>query len=158
MGVVFVILFIGFSILDIKYALVAALGTALLDALPFFGSGAVLWPMSVLNFVSGDLKSGFGAIIIYVVIILTRQFIEPKIVSTNIGLNPLLTLISMYLGFRLLSIGGMILGPVTMLFIISLYKAHIFDSSIKLFKKLYEYTENHFKVIKTNIKKFWESE
>ena len=47
---------------------------------------------------------------------------------------------------------GMILGPVTMLFIISLYKAHIFDSSIKLFKKLYEYTENHFKVIKTNIR------
>jgi len=158
MSVVFIILFIGFSILDVKYALLAALGTALLDALPFFGSGAVLWPMSILSFISGNLKTGFGAIIIYVVIILTRQFIEPKIVSKNIGMNPLLTLMSMYLGFRLLSIGGMILGPVIMLLFISLYKAHIFDSAIQLLKQLYAYLKKHLIILKTNLKNFWESE
>lgn len=158
MSVVFFILFIGLSILNVEYALLVALGTAVLDALPFFGSGAVLWPWSLISFVTGDLKMGIGAVIIYVVIVVTRQSIEPKIVSSNIGMNPILTLMSMYLGFKLLSIGGMILGPVIMMLIISLYKAKIFDTPIELLGRGKTYMKKQLHIMKLNFKKFWESE
>ena len=158
MTIVFFILFIGLSILNVEYALLVALGTAVLDALPFFGSGAVLWPWSLISFVTGDLKMGIGAIIIYVIIVVTRQSIEPKIVSSNIGMNPILTLMSMYLGFKLLSIGGMILGPVIMMLIISLYKARIFDTPIELFGRGRTYTKKQLQIMKIKFRKFWESE
>lgn len=158
MIVVFFILFIGLSILGTEYGLLIALGTAFLDALPFFGSGAVLWPWSIISFITGDVKTGFGLIIMYVIIIITRQSIEPKIVSKNIGMNPLLTLISMYLGFKLLSIGGMILGPIILMLIFSFYKAHIFDAPIVFIKKIQHYSIERMHEIKKQFIKFWESE
>ena len=90
----FTILFIGLSILRVEYALIIALATAVFDALPFFGSGAVLWPWSIVSFLSGELRLGVGLIIIYLCVIFTRQMIEPKIVSQKIGMNPIITLMS----------------------------------------------------------------
>lgn len=158
MIVVFFILFIGLSILKIEYGLLIALGTAFLDALPFFGSGAVLWPWSIISFITGNFKTGFGLIIMYVIIIITRQSIEPKIVSKNIGMNPLLTLISMYLGFKLLSIGGMILGPIILMLVFSFYKAHMFDAPIEFIKKMQHYLSERLHEMKIQFIKFWESD
>lgn len=158
MIVVFFVLLIGLSIMKIEYGLLIALGTAFLDALPFFGSGAVLWPWSAVSLITGNFKTGFGLILMYVIIIITRQSIEPKIVSKNIGMNPLLTLISMYLGFKLLSIGGMILGPVILMLIFSFYKARIFDAPIEFIHEMQKYTSKRLHEIKTQIKNFWESE
>ena len=136
MCISFTILLIGLSLLKVDYSLVIALAVAFLDALPFFGSGAVLWPWSVISFIMGDVLSGVGLIIIYLAVILMRQFIEPKIVSKNIGIHPLTTLMSMYIGFRIFSIGGMILGPLVMVMIVSLYRTGIFDGVIISAKKL----------------------
>ena len=158
MLVVFVILFLSLSLLDINFALLIAIGTAFLDALPFFGSGAVLWPWSVISFVSGDIRMGICTIVIYVVIFVVRQLIEPKIVSKNIGTNPLLTLISMYLGYRLLSVGGMILGPVIMLLIVSLYRAGVFDGLISFTGAVKCQVKKQCSALKNKIKTFWESE
>lgn len=137
MCVSFTILFIGLSILKIDYALVIALITAVFDALPFFGSGAVLLPWAVISFITGNILLGIGLVIIYLFVILTRQFIEPKIVSKNIGLHPILTLMSMYIGYRLLSIGGMILGPLVLILVVSFYKVGVFDGIIKTVKNLF---------------------
>ena len=137
MSIAFVIIFIGLSILDVNYALLIALGIALLDALPFFGSGAVLWPWALIGFLNGSVKIGVGLIIIYLAIVFTRQMIEPKIVSNNIGLHPIITLLSMYIGLKLLSIGGMILGPVIVILVKSFYSAGLFDPIIKLFKNIW---------------------
>ncbi len=136
MCISFTILLIGLSILDVDYALIIALAVAILDALPFFGSGAVLWPWSIISFIMGDVLMGVGLVIIYLAVILMRQFVEPKIVSQNIGIHPLMTLMSMYIGFRIFSIGGMILGPLTMVMLVSLYRTGIFDGVITSAKNL----------------------
>lgn len=158
MLVVFLVLLLSLGLLDVDFALLIALGTAFLDALPFFGSGAVLWPWSLISFISGDVRMGVCTIVIYVVIFVLRQLIEPKIVSKNIGTNPLMTLISMYLGYRLLSVGGMILGPVIMLLIISLYRAGVFDGIVSLVSGIKEYVKKQWMSLKNKYKKFWESE
>ncbi len=137
MSVAFVIIFTGLSILKIEYALLIALGVAILDALPFFGSGAVLIPWSIISFFSSEVKMGVGLVIIYLLVIFTRQMIEPKIVSNKIGINPLITLMSMYVGYRVFSFGGMILGPVILVLIISFHKAGVFEPFKSFFKRTY---------------------
>ncbi|MBQ8301272.1 MAG: sporulation integral membrane protein YtvI [Clostridia bacterium] len=136
MIIAFVVMFIGLSVLDINYALLIALGIAILDALPFFGSGLVLWPWTVIAFINGDIKLGIGLIVIYLVVMFVRRFAEPKLVSTGLGLHPIPALMSMYIGYKTMSIGGLILGPIILMLIISFYKAGIFDAPIRLCKYL----------------------
>lgn len=131
MVIAFCIMLVGLSILGTDYALLIALGTAVLDALPFFGSGAVLIPWSIVSFITGGIKNGVGLLIIYLSVVLTRQLIEPKIVSEKIGMYPIFTLMSMYVGYNLFSIGGMILGPIILMLAISFYKAGIFTPIIR---------------------------
>ncbi len=145
MSISFVIILIGLSILKVQYSMLIALGVALLDALPFFGSGAVLIPWSVISFISSDIKMGIGMIIIYLSVIFTRQMVEPKIVSSNIGINPLFTLMSMYIGYRIFSLGGMILGPVIIMLTVSFYKAGAFNGIIILSKKIFVFIKSEIK-------------
>ena len=136
MFIAFLIMLTGLSILNINYALLIALAVAVLDALPFFGSGLVLWPWTVVAFLNGNIRLGVGLIIIYAAVALTRHFTEPKLVSSRIGMNPILTLMSMYVGYRTLSIGGLILGPIILMLIISFYKAGAFDAPIRILKSI----------------------
>lgn len=136
MFIAFVIMFIGLSILNVDYALLIALGIAILDALPFFGSGLVLWPWTVIGFIDGNVKLGVGLIIIYLAVMIMRRFAEPKLVSTGMGMHPILTLMSMYVGYRTLSIGGLILGPIILMIITSFYKAGVFDAPIRIVKNM----------------------
>ncbi len=148
----FTILFIGLSILGVEYALIIALATAIFDALPFFGSGAVLWPWSIVSFLSGEIRVGVGLIIIYLCVIFTRQMIEPKIVSKKIGMNPIITLMSMYVGYKTLAIGGMIFGPLITMFCISLYRAGIFDGIIEFCRDITRIIKNEAVMIKNQFK------
>lgn len=141
MSISFCVLFIGLTILKIEYALLIALGIAFLDALPFFGSGAALWPWSLVSFLMGNPRRGIGLVIIYLVVIFIRQLVEPKIVSNKIGMHPIVTLMSMYVGFRLFSIGGMILGPLTLMLLISFYRAGVFDTPILFAKTMWQWTK-----------------
>ena len=131
MGISSVIILTGFLILRIDYALILALGIAIFDALPFFGSGAILIPWAIVGFLSGKTSLGVGLLIIYLSVLLMRQMIEPKVVGSSIGMHPLLTLISMYAGYRIFSIGGLILGPLCLMLIISLYKIGLFNGIIE---------------------------
>ena len=145
MSIAFIIIFIGLSILKVQYAMLIALGLALLDALPFFGSGAALIPWSIISLLTSDIRLGVGLIIIYLAIILTRQMTESKIVSHNIGINPLLTLMSMYIGYRIFSIGGMILGPILLVLTISFHKAGALDGIEKGIVSMFKYVKNEIK-------------
>ena len=156
MSVAFFVMLLSFSIIGVKYTGIVALGIAFLDALPFFGSGAVLWPWSIISFMNGDLKLGFGLIITYVIIVVTRQLIEPKIVSKKIGLHPLVTLITMYIGYRIFSIGGMILGPIILMTVISLYRAGIFDGILGFLTGVWSFIKKEFFLIKDYIKHIWD--
>ena len=120
----FTICAVGLLILDSPYALLLALVTSLIDALPFFGSGFILWPGAALHLLFGDTGMAVGFIIIYLIVILMRQLLEPKVLGTQIGLHPLITLFSMYLGLRLIGVFGMILGPIIAVLVKGGYDLH----------------------------------
>lgn len=112
MTITFAEIFIGLSILGIKYGFLFAILIALVDAIPIFGTGTVLIPWALVSLVMGNYRTAIGLLIIYAVCLVVRQFLEPKILSSQIGMHPLLTLLSMYIGFRLFGVAGMIFGPV----------------------------------------------
>ena len=111
-GVSFVILFLGLVILQIPHALLWAFIISLVDALPVLGTGTVLLPWSLVCFLQGDPPRALGLVSTYVVVTLTRSMLEPKFLGRHLGLDPLTTLVALYIGFRLWGIGGMILAPV----------------------------------------------
>ena len=104
-------LLVGFSILKIDYSFLLAALIALIDILPVLGVGSVLIPWAVILIIAGNYYRGLGLLIVYACITVVRQIAEPRIVGGSIGLHPLVTLFSMYAGFRFFGIVGMILGP-----------------------------------------------
>lgn len=123
MGYTFMICLIGLLILRSPYAFLLSVITSIIDAIPFFGSGFILWPGALIYFLTGKTALGVGYIIIYLCINLMRQIMQPKILGTQIGLHPLLTLISMYIGLKCLGILGMILGPIVAVLLKAVYQA-----------------------------------
>ncbi len=104
-------LFLGFCILRVEYAFLAAVLVALVDLLPILGVGTVLIPWSVLAFLQKDAAMGVGLLILFSSVSILRQIIEPKLLSRQLGLHPLLTLFAGYAGFSLFGILGMLLFP-----------------------------------------------
>jgi sporulation integral membrane protein YtvI len=116
---------IGYNILGIRYSLFLAILTAVADLLPILGPGTVLIPGAIINFISGEYFTAVGFLILYIIVTMVRQFLEPRIVGGNIGIHPLVTLVFIYLGFRLFGVAGIILGPIFAIVIKSLQKAKI---------------------------------
>lgn len=146
MFIIFVVIAIALSILSAPYSLLVAAATAILDALPFLGSGITLWPLAVIYFINGNLKLGIGYVCVYIAVALLRRFIEPKLVSDKMGLNPILTLVAMYIGYRWWGILGMLIGPIILMVIISLYKAGLFNGIIKIIKQLWGFAVREVKL------------
>ncbi len=111
-------LYLGLSLLGVKYALLAALTIALVDILPILGTGTVLLPWSIIGFISGDRRLGIGLLLLYAVISLVRQLIEPKLVGKSLGLSPLISLIGFYLGFKLFGFIGMLVAPAILMIVL----------------------------------------
>jgi sporulation integral membrane protein YtvI len=154
MCIAFVIMLIEFSIAGTGYSVLIAFSTAFLDALPVFGSGIVLWPLAVINFISGNIKNGIVMIIAYISVVIMRHLLEPKLVSSKIGMNPILTLMAMYIGYRIWGVGGIILGTIILMLVVSFYKAGIFDTPIRGLKHLGEFIKSQYRLFKKYIKKF----
>ena len=93
-----------------RFILIAAL-IALLDLLPILGTGTVLIPWSIFCFLSQNTRLGIGLLLMYLIITVARNFLEPKIIGDSIGLPPLLSLLSVYAGFRLFGVIGAFLAP-----------------------------------------------
>ena len=111
-GVSFVILFLGLVILRIPYALLWASLICLVDTLPVLGTGTILLPWSLVCLLQGDTPRAIGIVSTYLVVTLTRAMLEPKFLSHHLGLDPLVTLIVLDVGFRLWGIVGMSLAPI----------------------------------------------
>lgn len=112
MAITFTELLIGLSVLSVRYSFLFAILIAILDAIPVFGTGTVLLPWAAISLLNGQYKTALGLLIIYAVCFVVRQLLEPKIISSQIGVNPIVTLFAMYIGLRLIGVLGMILGPV----------------------------------------------
>ena len=135
MAVIGVILFIGMLILRVRFAILVAILVAFLDMLPFLGTGTVLIPWAVFKLVSGDIRYALGLVILYLTTQLVRRIIEPKLVGDSIGMNPLVTLIFMYIGYRIGGVIGMILAVPVGAIVLNFYKAGTFDGVLNGLKE-----------------------
>lgn len=122
----FGIVLIGLLILRIDNPLSVALLAAFFDLLPYLGVGTLLIPWAAFAAVSGDWYVTIGLIILYIIVIVQRNFAEPKIVGSHIGLNPLAALIAIFVGLKLFGVLGFIVGPVLAVLIKALYNAKVF--------------------------------
>ena len=102
---------IGLYIINVDYAITIGMIAGFLDLLPIVGPSAVFLPWALIQIITGKYKLGVALLIIYGIVIGVRQLIEPKILSNNIGLHPLTTLLALYLGLRFIGIWGIIVGP-----------------------------------------------
>ena len=127
MGVVCLILVIGFVILKVHFYFLLALLIAFRDFLPFFGTGTALIPWALYKLLVKDYRMVVGLIILYGVTQLVRQLIQPKLVGDSMGMRPLLTLLFLYIGYKAGGIFGMIFAVPIGMIIINLYKAGAFD-------------------------------
>ena len=113
---------LGLVLIRNPYALLLGLGIALLDALPVLGSGMILLPWSIILLFQKNYMSGSILLTVFVLCVILREFLEPKLLGKGIGIRPLYTLISMYLGIRIFGVAGFILGPIGLVIIKSLYE------------------------------------
>lgn len=109
--VTFIVTLLGFLILRISHAPVCAALVALVDAFPILGSGTALIPWSLVCFLQGDRLQAFGLLGIYAVAALCRSVLEPRFVGRQLGLDPLVTLLSLYAGYKLFGFLGMLFAP-----------------------------------------------
>lgn len=114
-SITFIELFTFFSFYDMKYALILAITIAIIDALPILGTGTVLIPWAIFNFALGNIKLGIFLVILYLFVLVVRQLLEPRVVASQIGVYPLLTLLAMYTGVKLIGLFGVIVGPIVLI-------------------------------------------
>ena len=108
---------VGFLVLRVEYVFLLACLVALLDFLPIFGVGTVLLPWGVYALFTGNAFLGVGLMVLYAIITVIRQAIEPHFVGKSLGLHPILMLISIYAGLKLVGIVGFLAGPLLALFL-----------------------------------------
>lgn len=126
-GITFIELSIGFLILGINNFFAVAFIISLIDLLPVFGVGTVMLPWSVILFLQNNIKLATGILILYAVVSIVRNFIEPKIIGKQIGINPLFTLVSMYVGLKTAGIAGMLLFPIVLIVLFSFYRNKVYE-------------------------------
>lgn len=127
MVVVFGILLVGFFILQVHFSFLLAILISFLDFLPFFGTGTALIPWMVYKVLVGNYKMAIGLVVLYAVTQLVRQVIQPKLVGDSIGMKPLVTLVLLFVGYKIGGIIAMIFAVPIGMIVINLYKAGAFD-------------------------------
>ncbi|MFV0288419.1 MAG: sporulation integral membrane protein YtvI [Mycoplasmatales bacterium] len=120
-----IIVFVGLVILQVPYAITISILIGLIDLLPYLGTGIILIPWIIYTFIFGSTKFAIGLIILYFIILIQRQMMEPKILSSNIGIDPFATLISVFIGYQLYGFFGMIIGPVILVLLKSIYQTGV---------------------------------
>ncbi len=124
-GVTFLILLPAMWALQVEDALSAALGIAVIDALPILGSGAVLLPWAAIALTMGRPLRALGLMGVYGVLLVTHNFLQPRLMGTHLGLHPVTALVSLYVGWKLAGIAGMLLLPIACTLLCSFNEAGI---------------------------------
>ena len=137
MIVIFVILLIIFGgILKIKYAVLVALITSFLDFLPFLGTGIIITPWAIYCVLTGDYVVAIILVVAYVVCLVVHRLLEPKLIGDSVGMSPFATLISMFIGYRLIGMLGLIIGIPVGMIVMAFYEQGVFDKQIQGIKIL----------------------
>lgn len=122
----------GLAVLGVRYALAIAFLIILVDILPILGTGSVLVPWGIFSMTQGNFYLGFGLIILFIIITVLRKIIEPKVLGERIGLGPLPTLISIWVGFKVLGLLGVFLAPLLIILYKALVKARVIRFRLKI--------------------------
>lgn len=135
MLITFTELTIGLLLIGQSNAILLAAIICVIDILPVLGTGAVVIPWALISLFTGNILKAIGLILMYIVITIIRNFLEPKVIGNQVGLHPLITLLSMFCGLRLLGFVGLFGFPLTLIVLNDLYKRGKlnlnFDSSSK---------------------------
>lgn len=124
---IFIILCIGFGLMRLEYFILIALLVSFVDLLPILGTGTILYPWIALSLFYGEYQKALFLFIIYVVAFVARQLLQPRIISSSIGLEPLPTLFFMFIGFKIWGLTGLILAPPIGMILIKIYSLGVFD-------------------------------
>ena len=119
--------------MNVRYPLLIALGIGFVDALPILGSGSVMAPWAVMEALNGDIQLGIAIIVLWIIMSIVRQFLEPKIVSGKIGIHPIFTLIAMYTGFKVIGVMGMLVGPIVLIILKSVFASVLEEGILNRF-------------------------
>lgn len=122
MAITFIILSIGFTIMEIRNPILISIAISIIDLLPVLGSGIIIVPWSIISFILGNTYLGKGLALIYIILIITRQVLEPKIMGKEIGVRPLYTFLSTIMGSIILGPVGLIVGPLIAVVITSIIR------------------------------------
>jgi len=122
MTIVGIISIIGLLLLGNPYALLLGVLFAILDFFPILGAGTVLVPWAIISALMGNINQAIALAIIYVIITITRQVLQPKILGAQMGAHPLASLMSIFIGFRIFGLLGFIIGPSLLMIIIAVAK------------------------------------
>ncbi len=136
MIVIFFITVIPFAFMGISYSGLLAAVIAIVDFLPFFGAGTVLVPWAVYRLVTGSYTYAAILAVIYVVVLIVRQALEPKLIGDSIGTSPFETLVFMLVGYRLAGMLGLIIGIHVGMILMECYREGMFDNYIRGIKIL----------------------
>ena len=101
----------------------------------YFGSGSVMVPWAIICGINGDIKLGVSIIGLLIIMTIIRQMLEPKLVSKNIGVHPIFTLIAMYTGFKLIGVLGLLIGPIALIIVKNIF-ASLIDQGV--FKTIFD--------------------
>lgn len=121
----FALLLGGFLWMGLDYAVLAALLTALVDALPVLGTGMVLLPWAAGAFLLGNSSRALALVVLYAVVLLVHSLLEPRLLAGQAEMPPITALLAMYLGFHLFGVGGMVLLPVLLMLLKQLQDAGV---------------------------------
>lgn len=106
-----VILVVGFSIMDMQYALMLGVIISVLDALPVIGAGLIMFPMMIFYVICADYMLALGNLALYLIVQVVKRVMEPKLLGTQMRLNQLATMVSMYAGYVMMGYLGLLIGP-----------------------------------------------
>lgn len=138
MFVMFAILWAFYAGIGVSHAMVIAVFTAVMDFLPFIGTGTILMPWAAYHLLTGGYVMAIALFAAYFVTLIVRRLIEPKLVGDSIGLSPFFTLMSMFVGYRFLGMIGLIVGIPVGMILKALVEQGAFESQIRGIKILAE--------------------
>jgi sporulation integral membrane protein YtvI len=116
---------IGLFLLRVPYALTVGLLIGLVDLLPYLGTSVVFIPWIIYVFIEGNITFGIGLAVLYAIVMIARHLSEPKVYSSSLGLYPLVTLISLFVGLKLFGFIGLLVGPTLVIIGLSLHRAGV---------------------------------
>lgn len=122
MIITFIELWIGFIIIKLDHQLMLACIIAIFDFMPILGLDMIMIPWIIINALTNKMSMAIGLLVIYMVIVITKNILEPKLIAKNLGVSPLVSLIGMYLGLKVLGIMGLIIVPTLLMIVIQIIK------------------------------------